>query len=218
MVFVCADKYFMIAASTNCSGAKIYIYSLKTETMSVYRFRVLLLPNPPLGFEPDTEVWRAIEVEGSATLTALHEAIFDAFGRSDTHGYEFLVRDEHGIAIRSYVHPQMYNGDESWAPMNDEEIDQFLEHAIPDDEPDEAKEKFRQLRQNPPEEGNAAETTIDDLDLDPAQSLFYEFDFGDGWEHHIEIEEIREGSLDAESLVVETEGDAPPQYPGREPE
>jgi len=110
--------------------------------MTVYRFRVLLLPNPPLGFEPETEVWRAIEIEGSATLTAFHEAIFDAFGRYDTHGYEFLVRDEHGIALRSYVHPQMYSGDESWSPMDDEEIDRFLDHAIPDDEPDEAKEKL----------------------------------------------------------------------------
>jgi len=186
--------------------------------MTVYRFRVLLLPNPALEFEPDTEVWRDIEITGSATLTELHEAIFDAFERYDTHAYEFLTRDEHGIALRSYAHPQMYSGDESWPPMTDEQVERFLEQVIPDDEPEEAKAKFRRIRQNPPEEGNAAETTIDDLDLDQAQSLFYEFDFGDGWEHHIEIETIREGSLEDEPLVVDTQGDAPPQYPGRESE
>jgi len=76
--------------------------------MTVYRFRVLLLPNPALEFEPDTEVWRDIEITGSATLTELHEAIFDAFERYDTHAYEFLTRDEHGIALRSYAHPQMH--------------------------------------------------------------------------------------------------------------
>jgi hypothetical protein len=63
---------------------------------------------------------------------------------------------------------------------------------------------------------NAAETTIDDLDLDPAQSLFYEFDFGDGWEHHIEIEAISDGSVDDDPTVVDSQGDSPPQYPRRD--
>ena len=186
--------------------------------MTSYRFRVWLLPNPPMEFEPETEVWRDIEVDGSHTLTNFHDAIFDAFERRDTHGYEFLLRDEHGISIRSYAHPEMYSGEQSWPPMDDEQIDRFLEHAIPNDVSEETRDKFRDLRKNPPEERNAAETTIDDLDLVESQSLFYEFDFGDGWEHHIEIEEIRDGSLDAESLMVDTQGDAPPQYPDRQSE
>ena len=184
--------------------------------MAIYRFRVLLLPNPPLEFEPETEVYREIEIDGSSTLADLHEAIFDAFDRYDSHAYEFLTRDERGIATRSYVHPQLYSGEKSWQPMDDEEIDRFLDHAIPDDEPEEAKDRFRELRKHPPEEGNAAETTIDDLELDQSQTLFYEFDFGDGWEHHIDIEAIREGSLDYDSVVVEKQGAAPPQYPDRQ--
>mgnify|MGYP000326559910 CR=1 FL=1 len=184
--------------------------------MTIYRFRVWLLPNPPLEFEPETEVWRDIEVEGSHTLTEFHEVIFDAFERWDTHAYEFLIRDEHGIATRSYAHPQMYSGDESWPPMDDNEINRFLEQAIPEDASEEAKDRFRDLRKNPPDEGNAAETTIDDLDLDQAQTLFYEFDFGDGWEHHIEPKEIRGGSLDGKPVVVDEHGDIPAQYPGRD--
>jgi hypothetical protein len=187
-----------------------------SDSMTTYRFRVWLLPNPPLEFEPETEVWRDIEVDGSHTLSDFHEGIFEAFDRVDTHAYEFLTRDEHGIATRSYAHPQMYSGDQSWQPMDDDEIDRFLEHAIPDDAPAEARERFRELRKNPPEERNAAETTIDDLDLEESQTLFYEFDFGDGWEHHIELQEIREGSLDGEPVVVDEQGDAPPQYPSRE--
>lgn len=181
--------------------------------MTIYRFRVYLLPNPPMEFEPETEVWRDIEADGSHTLIDLHEAIFDAYDRDDTHAYEFLTRDEHGIATRSYAHPQMYTGDESWPPMDDDEIDRFLEHAIPEDASQEAKQRFRELRKNPPDERNAAGTTIDDLDLDDSQSLFYEFDFGDGWEHHIDIEEIRQGSLDGGPIVVDEQGEAPPQYP-----
>jgi hypothetical protein len=183
--------------------------------MTIYRFRVWLLPNPPMQFEPETEVWRDIEADGSHTLTDFHERIFEAFDRRDTHAYEFLTRDEHGIATQSYAHPRMYSGDQSWQPMNDDEIDRFLEHAIPDDAPEEARERFRKLRKNPPEEGNAAETTIDDLSLAESQTLFYEFDFGDGWEHHIELQEAREGTLDGEPVVVDSQGEAPPQYPRR---
>jgi hypothetical protein len=183
--------------------------------MTTYRFRVWLLPNPPMQFEPEDEVWRDIEVSGSHTLTDFHEGIFEAFDRQDTHAYEFLTRDEHGIAIRSYAHPQLYSGGQSWPQMDDEEIDRFLEHAIPEDAPEEAKERFRNLRRNPPDEGNAAETTIDELDLEESQTLFYEFDLGDGWEHHIELQEMREGSPDGAPLVVDQHGDAPSQYPDR---
>lgn len=181
--------------------------------MTIYRFRVWLFPNPPLEFEPETDVWREIEVDGSHTLAAFHEAIFDAFDRWDSHAYKFLTRDEHGIATRSYTHPQLYSGDQSWLPMDDDEIDQFLERAVPDDATEEAKERFRELRKNPPEEGNAAETTIDELDLEESRTMFYEFDFGDGWEHHIELQAIREGTLDGEPVVVKERGEAPPQYP-----
>ena len=181
--------------------------------MTIYRFQVWLFPNPPLEFEPETDVWREIEVDGSHTLAAFHEAIFDAFDRWDSHAYKFLTRDEHGIATRSYTHPQLYSGDQSWLPMDDDEIDQFLERAVPDDATEEAKERFRELRKNPPEEGNAAETTIDELDLEESRTMFYEFDFGDGWEHHIELQAIREGTLDGEPVVVDERGEAPPQYP-----
>ena len=47
--------------------------------------------------------------------------------------------------------------------------------------------------------------------LDPG--AVHEFDFGDGWEHHIDIQDIRDGSIDGEPVVVDKQGDAPPQYP-----
>jgi hypothetical protein len=184
--------------------------------MTSYRFRVGLLPTPPVEFEPETAVWRDVEVDSSHTLADFHERMFDAFNRWDTHAYEFLTRDEHGIATRSYAHPQLYSGDQSWPPMDDDESDRFIEQAIPDDTSEGAKERFRDLRTNPPEEGNAAETTIDEIDPDQSQSLFDEFDVGDGWEHHIELQDAQEESLDGEPVVVDKQGDAPPQYPGSE--
>ena len=181
--------------------------------MTTCVFRVWLMPNPPLGFEPDDEVWRDIEVDGLHTLAEFHEAIFDAFERWDTHGYEFIARDEDGIALRSYVHPQLYDGGPSWPPMDDEEIDRFIDQAVPDDASEDAKERFRELQLNPPAEDNAADTTIDDLDPTQLGALSYTFDMGDGWEHYIELQETREGSLDGDPAVVDEKGTAPPQYP-----
>lgn len=184
--------------------------------MTIYVFRVWLHPNPPLGFVPDTDVWRDIEVEGSQTLADFHEAIFEAFERWDSHAYEFLTHDEDGIATRRYAHPQLYDEKPSWPPMAPDEIERFIERAVPADVSEDAKERFRELRTNPPTEGNAAATTIDELDPEAVQSLFYEFDMGDGWEHHIERQETREGSLDGAPTVVDTQGTAPPQYPDQD--
>ena len=186
--------------------------------MPRYTLRVTLFPNPPLGFEPETDVWRDIEVDGSHTLTELHRAIFEAFERLDMHAYEFFLRDSHGIAMQRYVPPQLYEGSQSWAPMDDAEIDRFLDREIPNTEPKEAKDRFRSRRKNPPEEGNAAETTFDDMGLTKSHSLFYEFDFRDSWEHLIEIQEHSKRTLDSDPVVVAKQGEAPPQYPRRSAE
>lgn len=194
-------------------SANIYNTAIRRTPMTTYKFRVWLLPNPPLEFEPDTEIWRDIEIDSSHTLADFHEAIFDAFDRWDTHSYDFLTRDVNSIATRSYVHPQLYSGDPSWPPMDDAEIDRFIDQAIPDDVSEEAKERFRDLRKNPPTEADAAETTIEEIDRKQLQSLFYEFDLGDSWEHHIELQETREGALDGDSVIVDEQRSAPPQYP-----
>jgi len=111
--------------------------------MTSYVFRVWLLPHPSLEFEPDEDVWRDIEIDDSHTLAQFHEAIFEAFERWDTHAYEFITRDEDGIALQSYVHPQLYDGGLSWQPMDSNEIDRFIDQAVPDDASEEAKERFR---------------------------------------------------------------------------
>lgn len=183
--------------------------------MTIYTFRVWVLPNPPLQFDPETEVYRDIEVDDTHTLADFHEAIFEAFDRWDSHAYEFLTRDTDGIALRSYVHPQLYeHGDGlSWSPMSDDEIDQFIDRVIPDDAGEDAKARFRDLQSDPPAQENAAETTIEEIDPTQLGALTYIFDMGDDWEHYIELQASREGSLAGEPVVVDDEGVAPPQYP-----
>lgn len=182
--------------------------------MTVYTLRVELGPNPPM-FEPDEEeeVWCDIEIGEAHTLEALHEAIFEAFDRWDSHMYEFIPYDADGIATRRYAMPQAYSGEPSWPPMEAEEIERVISQIGAEDESEEAKERFRDLRSDPPEEGNAGETTIADLNPEELNWLYYQFDFGDSWEHMIEIVDSQEGSLDGEPNVIEKHGQIPPQYP-----
>jgi hypothetical protein len=181
--------------------------------VTVYTFRVVLRPNPPLGFEPDTDVWRDIELDGSHTLADFHEAIFEAFDRWDTHGYEFTTYNEDGMATRRYVAPHFYDGGPSWPAMEDSEIERFIEQTVPDEVSEDVEQQFRDLRADPPAEANAAETTIEAVASEQSQPLLYEFDFGDGWEHHIELRETRSGGLDDHPHVVNEHGAAPAQYP-----
>lgn len=181
--------------------------------MTVYTLRVELAPNPPM-FEPgeNEEVWCDIEVDETHPLQAVHVAIFEAFDRWDAHMYEFLPYDADGIATRRYVMPQTYGGEPSWPPMESEEIDQAISRIGAEDASEEAKERFRDLRSDPPEEGNVADTTIADLNPEELNWLYYQFDFGDGWEHVIEIVDSREGSLADDPQVIEKHGPIPPQY------
>ena len=191
----------------------IYISGPRTATVMICVFRVWLHPNLSLGFEPDDEVWRDIEIDGSHTLAEFHGAIFEACERWESHTYEFVTRDDNGIALRSYVHPQLYEGGPSWRPMDDAEIDRFIKQAVPDDATEAAKQRFRDLQSNPPPEGNAAETTIGELDSDTLGALSYTFDMGDNWEHYIELQNTQEGLLEGDPVVVGEQGAAPPQYP-----
>ena len=181
--------------------------------MTAYTLRVELAPNPPI-FEPDEDekVWCDIEVDKTHTLVELHEAIFDAFDRWDAHMYEFMIYDSDGIATRCYAMPEQYEGGPSWPAMDSEQIERAISQVGAEDEPEAAKERFRDLRLNPPDEGNAGETTIGELNPEELKWIHYQFDFGDNWEHIITVEESREGSLDGDPPVVEKHGPIPPQY------
>ena len=61
------------------------------------------------------------------------------------------------------------------------------------------------------------EVSIEDLNLREGTTLLYIFDFGDWWEFGIQLEKIDTNDLRSEyGAIVESKGDAPPQYPGWE--
>lgn len=60
--------------------------------------------------------------------------------------------------------------------------------------------------------GDAAATTIDILGLEVGGEFCYIFDFGDEWRHAIEVVEIEPADDGPYPRIVETRGEAPPQY------
>jgi hypothetical protein len=64
------------------------------STKVIFRFEVCLLSGPVapsfVAQHPEPPL-RVIDIRGSQTLDVLHQAIFDAFDREDTHMYEFQL-------------------------------------------------------------------------------------------------------------------------------
>lgn len=134
-------------------------------------------------------IWRCIAIRGDQTLDDLHEAIFVAFDRYDDHLYSFYIGERLktvGRRGRSGIeYTQPYNFEERWLPLLEFE--------------------------EPPR--NAAQTTIESLNLTPKQIIEYVFDFGDDWEHEIVVESIDgERQTGTYPRILNRRGDSPPQY------
>jgi len=64
------------------------------------------------------------------------------------------------------------------------------------------------------EEGGAksASTPVGELGLEPGQQIAFLFDYGDNWEVEITVTEVREAGDDSYPQILESVGEAPPQY------
>jgi len=61
---------------------------------------------------------------------------------------------------------------------------------------------------------NAKKATIDSLGLRVKKKFLYVFDFGDEWWHSVELLNVREEELVGKyPCIIESQGEAPPQYP-----
>lgn len=135
----------------------------------------------------DKGIWRTIAIRGDRTLHELHGVIFVAFERYDNHLYSFYFPKIPDRLRQGQAPPKEFT-----APEMLNESDPFNDI-----------EKF-----------NAAETTLDSLELEKGQTFEYVFDFGDYWEHELSIEDFRPAETGSEPpCIVESQGEAPPQYP-----
>ena len=98
-------------------------------------------------------VWRRIEIRSGATFWALHVAIQNAMGWSDSHLHDFEL-------------PKADAGEPVWIGM-----------------PDLGGDDYREIRTD-------FEENLDRWIHCEGESLFYNYDYGDGWRHQVVVEEI----------------------------
>jgi len=134
-------------------------------------------------------IWRKIAMLGNQTLDDLHEAIFDAFDRYDEHLYSFYFPP---LGTKKLAMSKVRDYAEYGCPTSCEDEGPFSNPDLP----------------------NAAETELSTLKLKPKQLFCYLFDFGDEWWHEITVEAVDAPEEKGKyPRVVESRGDAPPQYP-----
>ena len=140
----------------------------------VYVIRVTLNGSKP-------PIWRKLAVPSNIVLGELHEVIQIAMGWTNSHLHQFRLRDK-GLKPSPHEMARRFQQDE-WAEeflgrMRGERC--FVTKVTPWGEPTDM-------------EGEDEEDfTLGQLCPKVKSKLIYEYDFGDGWEHTIEVQKIIE--------------------------
>jgi hypothetical protein len=199
--------------------------------MKTYTFHVSL---PGTG-----RVWRKIEMGADQTLEDLHYAIQDAFAWDADHMYSFFLSGKAWDRNTEYCLPEGYT---AWGePMLDYAEDDLELEGEEEEEltPDQREQALRALFaggegmtveemesmlvgfiedlvvEDEAEPGSVLTTTIEELALKPRQEFMYLFDYGDEWRFKVRVSAIDENADPdaAYPRLVESVGEAPPQYP-----
>lgn len=132
-------------------------------------------------------VHRTIAVRSDQTLVDVHYALQAAFGWDDDRLYSFwLDGDFWSGAGGEYTHP--------WHAAEPNPLGPFAT--------------------GPPPE--SAEIRLDRLELVKGQRIAYVFDFGDEWRVRLTLRQIADDDGQSYPRLLESVGDAPPQYPDYE--
>ena len=160
--------------------------------MKAYEFDVKLSHSNPL-------IWRKIVVPAGITFKRLHDTIQMAMGWWDYHLYEFRIEeaelrftiDEEQYAEHKYMKALYANK----KLTKEEDPYGFIERAI----------RGRVQK---------AQSSKIDSHLEKHNRLDYIYDFGDGWEHSIELIKIVDDYPFGYPIIIDGAGDCPPEDVG----
>jgi hypothetical protein len=134
-------------------------------------------------------VRRTVAVRSDQTLAVLHDALRSAFGWDDDHLYAFWLGGKFWARDGiEYVHPFALEGNP------------FAGWDLPMETPSR----------------ESAEQALDRLGLVKGQRIAYIFDFGDEWRVRLTLRQIVTDDGGAYPRILDSVGDAPPQYPDYE--
>lgn len=132
----------------------------------------------------DPAIWRRVAIRDSQTLEKLHDAIFKAFDRFDPHMFSFYMTG--GKMTRD----------------RHRNCTEYTHTFMLEDSWDTEQDRR-----------DATKTKIGELGLKPGDKFEYLFDFGDCWEHLIELESVSDPVPKTRyPVIIERKGKSPPQY------
>jgi hypothetical protein len=145
--------------------------------MKIYQFRISIM-----GI---AKCYRIVEATENCTFNDLHDTIFDAFNRYDSHLYSFFITLQDTKNMR-----RVCGSPEITHPQNSADRMGF------------GKRKK-----------SAAKTRLGDVDLSENDVFHYLFDFGDDWWHRIRVQKISESKTRKKHIgLIKSVGESPPQY------
>jgi Plasmid pRiA4b ORF-3-like protein len=130
------------------------------------------------------EVRRTIGIREDQTLEDVHRALQAAFGWDDDHLYSFWLKGKFWAE----------DGSEYTHPFHAEQPNPLGGFAL-----------------GPPPKSSAV--AVRRLKLETGQRIAYLFDFGDEWRVTLTVREVRGDDGRPYPRLLESLGDAPPQYP-----
>jgi hypothetical protein len=141
---------------------------------SIYEFRITLNGSKP-------PIWRKLAVPSDIVLGELHEVIQIAMGWTNSHLHQFRLRDKGLKPSPQEIARRFQQGD-----IDETFLDRvgghrvFVTKVTPWGDPTDMEG----------EDENAV--TLGEVCQKVKSKLIYEYDFGDGWEHTIEVQKIIE--------------------------
>ncbi|MBO0600925.1 plasmid pRiA4b ORF-3 family protein [Sporosarcina sp. E16_3] len=141
------------------------------------------------------QVWRRLVVPLNKTFNQLHQILQAAFGWQDYHLHNF------------YVYGQAVNSENYITEGHNEQVLKPIVNLVCDEE----------AFSYPGEVNMKLEKDVKLLEYIPAsKKLTYNYDFGDDWNHDIEVESILENYDFNYPVCLEGEGNTPPEDVGGE--
>lgn len=179
--------------------------------------------------------WRKIELRADQMLHDLHMAIQHAFEWDNDHLYAFYMSGKAWDSKSEYRLPEGHTPWGEFIEDDDEDDELELLELTPEEREAQLRRFFgedtdltlaemeakmtdfwesfwEEVAESGP--GNALETELSALNLQPKQEFMYLFDFGDEHRFKVRVHAINEPAGPAADYprLVETVGDSPPQY------
>lgn len=156
----------------------------------------------------EPRIWRRVIMPAGGTFKRLHQTIqfatnFDS-GLSDIHLYQFDLSKEENIFVT--------NDEQAYEEYKNTDISLLIRNL------NKMPAEFRKFEERRIErlkvQVRKPQTIKIDKYLEQYKTLHYRYDFGDGWEIEITLEEIVDDYYFGYPRLLEGEGDAPPEDVG----